>query len=260
MTTYRIKDWERMFENNRTRELKQLNWVPIPTKLDGDGYTELVDGEDGAALYGCWVACVIVAGRCDPRGTLVRDNGEPHDSTSLSRISRLDGNMFHKMLEKTLSIGWLEVIDVAPSCEILAPSCLEGKGREGKEEKHKSASSKDDDSRSGNGRNREVYSPSFEMFWTSYPKQRRRDKRTTYTRWKSAGARVQCEGDPEQFLIDRARDYAKSWLGRSEYAKMPASWLNANGWEDEPSAWENPDQSQQGPRVATAEELANWTP
>ena len=42
MTTYRIRDWQRHFENNRTRELKVMAWVPVPNKMDGDGYTELV--------------------------------------------------------------------------------------------------------------------------------------------------------------------------------------------------------------------------
>jgi hypothetical protein len=66
----RIVDWELHFENNRTKELKRLTWVPFPNRHDGDGYTELLDHPDGAAHYGAWCAMVQVASKCDPRGTL----------------------------------------------------------------------------------------------------------------------------------------------------------------------------------------------
>ena len=120
---YRIKDWDELFENNRTRDMKHMNWVPFPTKLDGDGYTELVDRPNGAAIYGCWCACVLIAGRCDPRGTLLRTGLRPHDSSSLARISRLDKESIEEMLELAQEIGWIEVTDTAPSCGIPAPNC-----------------------------------------------------------------------------------------------------------------------------------------
>ena len=132
----RIVDWSKHFENNRTRELKSLLWAPLPNKFDGDGYTEMVAGKGGAEIYGCWVACVLVASRCDPRGTLVRDCGLPHDSVSLSRITRLPRRAFDAMIERALSAGWLEHCDdPAPNCEIPAADCeiapMEGKGMEG---------------------------------------------------------------------------------------------------------------------------------
>ena len=43
------------FENNRARELKSMAWVPLPNKMDGDGYTEPVTHPGGAAHFG---ACV----------------------------------------------------------------------------------------------------------------------------------------------------------------------------------------------------------
>lgn len=38
----RVKDWDLLFENNRTRGLKRLDWVPIQNNLDSEGYVELV--------------------------------------------------------------------------------------------------------------------------------------------------------------------------------------------------------------------------
>jgi len=113
--TFRIVNWNTHYENNRTREMRNMSWVPIPVKLAGDGYTEMVEGKDGAAIYGAWVACVLVAASCDPRGTLLRGNGEPHDPRSLSRITRLPTPIIRKMLETAQLVGWIE--DIRPPQE-----------------------------------------------------------------------------------------------------------------------------------------------
>jgi len=153
---YRIKDWAEQYENNRSRELKKLDWFAMPNKQDGDGYTYLVELENGAAIFGAWCACAQIASRCDPRGTLLRDNKKPHDAQSLARMSRLPAGIIQAMLEVCLSeeVNWLETIDnievidlpapageiPAPSREIPAGGCLEGKGREGKEGEGKKGS------------------------------------------------------------------------------------------------------------------------
>lgn len=105
---YRIKGWSDCYENNRTRELKTMQWVPIPARLDGDGYTELLDHKNGAAHYGIWVGCVIVASRCDPRGTLLRDTKKPFCESSLSRVLRIPSSLIGEALNRFVSIGWLE--------------------------------------------------------------------------------------------------------------------------------------------------------
>jgi len=48
---YRIVDWENLYENNRTRNMKNMLWVPVPVKHDGYGYCQLVQ-ELGAAGLG----------------------------------------------------------------------------------------------------------------------------------------------------------------------------------------------------------------
>lgn len=109
----RIVGWEKHFENNRTRELKRLDWVPIPNKMDGDGYTELVDHPSGGAHFGAWCAIVEVASKCDPRGTLLREGAKPHDSTSLSRVSRIARETFDEVIPRLILIGWLEWLVLA---------------------------------------------------------------------------------------------------------------------------------------------------
>lgn len=113
MKLYKIKDWEKHFENNRTRDMKVMSWIPVPNKHDGDGYTVLVDHENGAAHLGCWLAILQVASKCGERGTLLRDGKKPHDSASISRLTRLPRSLIQDALERLTSeeIGWVEVVE-----------------------------------------------------------------------------------------------------------------------------------------------------
>lgn len=148
--TYQVKDWGKRFENNRTRELKEMNWFPVTNRFDGDGYTELVEGhKNGPAHYAAFVAMCGVASRCDPRGTLLRDAARPHDSVSLARKTRLPQALFEEAIPRLIAIGWLVQKDNVNPCQQTIPQegaiksqegaakshpiAMEGNGREGKE-------------------------------------------------------------------------------------------------------------------------------
>lgn len=120
MNIYRIVSWNDNFENNRTRELVKMRWVPVPNAFDGDSYTVFVDHKDGAAYLGAWLAIVQVASKCDTRGTLVRHNGKPHTSATLSRMTRLPEKLFDKVIDRLCSedVGWLEIIGTHGDTEI----------------------------------------------------------------------------------------------------------------------------------------------
>ena len=146
MTLYRIKDWSVHFENNRTRELKAMAWVPVPNKQDGDGYTTLVSRENGAAILGAWLVILQIASKCDPRGTLLRDGKKPHDPHSLARISRLPAGIIQEALEICVKeVQWIEIVEdiTIPQDGATIPQggaprvCArnEGKGMELKEQK-----------------------------------------------------------------------------------------------------------------------------
>jgi hypothetical protein len=140
-----IVDWDKHYENNRTRDLKRMEWVPLPINLSGDGYTELIDHKNGAAHFGAWCALVEVAARCGTRGTLMRDNGTPHDKDSLYRITRIPVSVWAESIPRLVSIGWisLSVIqqdDAGKPQEGAAPAQdsdygMEGNGTEGKKER-----------------------------------------------------------------------------------------------------------------------------
>ena len=101
----RIADWYIYFECNRTRDLKAMRWAPVPNKLDGDGYTELMEHKNGASHYGAWIVLVHIASKCDPRGTLMRDAGIPHDAATLSRIARIPVRVFEEAIPEFIRIG-----------------------------------------------------------------------------------------------------------------------------------------------------------
>ncbi len=110
---YRIKDWYRLFENNRTRELKHMDWVPVPNKMDGTGYTELVDHPNAAAHLGAWLAIIEIASRQKVRGNFPQVGaGIPQSvegmSKVLCRISRLPNSVFEELIPRLLKMEWIE--------------------------------------------------------------------------------------------------------------------------------------------------------
>jgi len=111
MKMYRIREWDAHYENNRTRGMKSLGWVPIPVNLSGDGYTMIMEQKDGPSIFGAFVALVEVAAQCSPRGTLVRSSGDPHDPASISRLTRIDVKTINRMLAFcTDNCKWIEII------------------------------------------------------------------------------------------------------------------------------------------------------
>lgn len=144
---YRIRDWEKHFENNRTRELKRMDWLPVPNKHDGSGFTALLDHPNGVAHYGAWHLILQVASKCDPRGTLLREgvNGikVALSCGEIGRMSHSPAGLIKEAMGRLVSIGWIEVFEMsqegatnpALSCASRAratPNGTERNGTEGK--------------------------------------------------------------------------------------------------------------------------------
>ena len=138
MDCIEIVDWGKHYENNRTRELKKMGWVSMPNRHDGDGYTQLLDHPNGAAHFGAWCALVEVASRChiggEPhnpagkyrdsvkydssdhphgRGLLMREKGEPHNSNSLERITRIPISVWDEAIPRLATIGWIRICEIS---------------------------------------------------------------------------------------------------------------------------------------------------
>ena len=131
MTYLRIRRWAKHFENNRTKELKNMSWIPIPNAMDNEGYLILTDHQNGAAHFGIWIACLEISSKCEPRGSLLRHPEDPHTPQSLARISHLPAEIWQEAIIRLLVIGWLEqVVDdkvveyvAAPACGNTAAAC-----------------------------------------------------------------------------------------------------------------------------------------
>lgn len=141
-TIYRIRDWDKHFENNRTRELKKIDWIPVPNKHDGSGFCAIMAEKDGMLIYAAWHLILQVASKCDPRGTLMRDSRTPHTARTIALKTRCnDPKHIQRALDFCASseVGWIEALtdDTAAGCGDPAVGCEEVpmKGREGKEGK-----------------------------------------------------------------------------------------------------------------------------
>ena len=105
--SFNVIDWDKHYENNRTRAMRKMEWVPMPNRHDGDGYTTLLDHPNGAAHFGAWCALIEVASRCAVRGTLLRSCGTPYDAASLERVTRIPAAIWDEALPRLLTIGWI---------------------------------------------------------------------------------------------------------------------------------------------------------
>ncbi len=108
----RVRNWDQLYENNRSRGMKRTSWFPAPNDLSSDRYVGLVSHEHGAAHLGIWVAVLMVASRAIPqRGLLTKDDGQPHTAESLALVTRLPAALVDEALERLLRLRLLEVME-----------------------------------------------------------------------------------------------------------------------------------------------------
>jgi hypothetical protein len=142
--TYQIRDWNRTFENNKSREVDQCSFVCLPNKQHGMGFRRIMAELDGATIYGVWV-CIIAA--CSqqkaPRfGWLTEDGKKTGAAWGAMDIALKIGRPTAE-IERCISvvsssrIGWLAAHEVPTDCPPTADEppadCPEGR-KEGKNE------------------------------------------------------------------------------------------------------------------------------
>ena len=143
MKLYRIRDWNCHYENNRTRVIENLRWVPVPNKHDGEGFRRLMAEPNGLVLYGAWHLILQVASKCSPRGTMIKGDGTPHDAASVSLKSgwRQVDDIQAALDFCSTQIDWIEVVIPETSggrqagVRTLSPNGMEWNGMEGIEGK-----------------------------------------------------------------------------------------------------------------------------
>ncbi len=223
---YVIKDWDDIYENNRSKEIKNPSWVPIPNKLYGDGYSLIMEHKDGASIYGAWIALVCIAQRCGVRGTLMRSNGMPHDIASISRITRIKQTVIKLMIDYSINpLKWLEIQDLQSSATISQESAAES--QEGvliqKDIKQK-------------GKDRTEQKESFLVFWESYhniTKLSKTDKEATIKYWDKLSNVEWLKA------LEMIQPYYNSLIDK-KYCKKARTYLSDKNFNDEFKPIEKP--------------------
>lgn len=103
-----VHDWNERHENSKSRTMIDTRWFPMLNDLSADEYVELVDHPDGSAHFGVLSSLLMVASRAKPRGTLVTNDGRPHDAESLARLTRHPKALVESAIDRLLKIGLLE--------------------------------------------------------------------------------------------------------------------------------------------------------
>lgn len=113
--TYRIKDWDRHFENAKSRTIDNCSYVGVPNKQHGLGFTRIMAEPDGAAIFGVWMLIVeAVSRQPKPRaGWLTADGsgeGEPWTINDLALQWRRPEKEISRALNflSSSQIGWIE--------------------------------------------------------------------------------------------------------------------------------------------------------
>ena len=78
------------------------------------------------------------------------------------------------------------------------------------------------------------YPDDFQEFWKVFPSGRKSGKKEALKAWKKAIADV-----APTDIIESAKEYASSDVGRGEFVKSPAAWLNQGCWDDDREAWKD---------------------
>jgi hypothetical protein len=116
---YRIENWQNYYENSKSRERDRCSWASVPNKQDGLGYRCLLAMDNGEALYGAFVAMILVCSKHkSPRqGWLTYDgapDGQPYDALDLAVKTGFTERTVRAMLEAVSSerIGWVVKVPV----------------------------------------------------------------------------------------------------------------------------------------------------
>jgi hypothetical protein len=249
--TYRIRDWDRLFENAASRKLKRLDWVAVPNKTDGEGYMELVDHPAGAAHLGAWYAIVECASKQKVRGHL--PSGISQDvggiCRAIGKISQLPPEVFEAVIPRLLKIGWLEqcqenqsviesAISLGKSADVPAENQVHREGNgitgNGKEEKHVAIATEPfsllPTDRGSPVRSVIPAGPTFEDWWKVW--WNKTAKAEAQKAWPQIAKRYGVEFLIQQCIADRKRfEGTPSWEWRANL--HPGTWLRGRRWEDQ---------------------------
>jgi hypothetical protein len=159
--TYQVLDWDKHFENNKSRERDRCGFVCVPNKQDGMGLTRILAQQDGASIYGVW--CLIIGAlsrQCRPRGGWLTHDGHPGGTPWAPEDMALRWRRPLKEIERALQVlcsegvGWM-VSTECPSGAREVPGKCPGTEQNRREEKRREGKGKAKQKR----KSKETYRP-----------------------------------------------------------------------------------------------------
>lgn len=113
--TYRVRDWEKHFENHESRKVKRSYWVAIPNRHDGKSYRRIAAHSEGVQIFAAWILILEAASKMPERGVLADEDG-PLDAEDLSAMTGFPAAIFESAFNLLTQdrIGWLAVEEAKP--------------------------------------------------------------------------------------------------------------------------------------------------
>lgn len=108
-TLYVIPNWEKDFENSKSRTVERATWFPVQNHFDGKRMRRLQKLKNSVELYGAFHAIVAIASKCTFRGVLMDDHG-PINAMDLEDKTGFPSKTFDRAFKELSSplIGLLE--------------------------------------------------------------------------------------------------------------------------------------------------------
>jgi hypothetical protein len=109
---WKIKNWNKTFENADTRKRMRLGWFLCPTGVDSSGYIELMShGSKGMQAFGVFIAICQWSATCLPvvRGSCARSDGRAMTIRQMASILRISEGVLDESLSLLSSpdVGWM---------------------------------------------------------------------------------------------------------------------------------------------------------
>jgi hypothetical protein len=116
LPVYRIRYWDKHFENHESRKVKSLAWVPVKNKHDGAGYRRVAALPNSVQVFCGWSLIIQVASRMPTRGVL-RDDDGALDPADLASKTGFPETVFKAAFDALIhpKIRWLELIEPGES-------------------------------------------------------------------------------------------------------------------------------------------------
>jgi hypothetical protein len=124
-TLYRIRNWNKLYENSESKKIKNARYVLVPNHHDGKGFRRLLrlpekprEHPDGVRMFSAWILILQIASKCAERGVLADEDG-PLTAEDMSLKTGAPQDIFEGAL-RVLSgkdFKWIEATHIPESSD-----------------------------------------------------------------------------------------------------------------------------------------------